>query len=55
MSAKNYIKKLFKKFLKMRFLLRIEGRIIEVRNGERKISLSYTDGYMFLRVLANLI
>ena len=29
----------------------IEGRIVEVRNGARKISRSYTYGYMSLRVL----
>jgi hypothetical protein len=29
----------------------IEGRIVEVRNGERKISRSFTYGYMSLRVL----
>ena len=32
-------------------LTRIEGRIVEVRNGERKISRTYTYGYMSLRVL----
>ncbi len=32
-------------------LTRIEGRIVEVRNGERKITRSYTYGYMSLRVL----
>lgn len=30
---------------------RIEGRIVEIRGGERKISRSYTYGYMSLRVL----
>ena len=30
---------------------RIEGRIVEVRTGERKINRSYTYGYMSLRVL----
>ncbi|GAG51686.1 unnamed protein product [marine sediment metagenome] len=29
----------------------IEGRIVEVRNGVRKISRSFTYGYMSLRVL----
>ena len=29
----------------------IEGRIVEVRDGARKISRSYTYGYMSLRVL----
>jgi len=29
----------------------IEGRIVEVRHGSRKISRSYTYGYMSLRVL----
>jgi len=32
-------------------LTRIEGRIVEVRDGERKISRTYTYGYMSLRVL----
>ena len=32
-------------------LTKIEGRIVEVRNGERKISRTYTYGYMSLRVL----
>jgi hypothetical protein len=29
----------------------IEGRIVEVRDGEKKISRTYTYGYMSLRVL----
>ncbi|MBY8986340.1 MAG: hypothetical protein KGD65_14795 [Candidatus Lokiarchaeota archaeon] len=29
----------------------VEGRIVEVRNGARKITRSYTYGYMSLRVL----
>lgn len=29
----------------------IEGRIVEVRDGARKISRSYTYGYMSLRVM----
>lgn len=29
----------------------IEGRIVEVRDGERKISRTYTYGYISLRVL----
>ena len=32
-------------------LTTIEGKIVEVRNGARKISRSYTYGYMSLRVL----
>lgn len=32
-------------------LTTIEGKIVEVRAGERKISRSYTYGYMSLRVL----
>ena len=32
-------------------LTKIEGRIVEVRDGERKISRTYTYGYMSLRVL----
>lgn len=32
-------------------LTAIEGRIVEVRDGEKKISRSYTYGYMSLRVL----
>jgi len=32
-------------------LTRIEGRIVEVRDGARKITRSYTYGYMSLRVL----
>lgn len=29
----------------------IEGKIVEIRNGARKISRSYTYGYMSLRVM----
>ena len=32
-------------------LTKIEGRIVEVRTGERKISRSYTYGYMSVRFL----
>ncbi|MHA1915195.1 MAG: hypothetical protein ACW990_19890 [Promethearchaeota archaeon] len=32
-------------------LTTIEGKIVEVRNGARKITRSYTYGYMSLRVL----
>ena len=32
-------------------ITRIEGRIVEIRDGERKITRSYTYGYMSLRVL----
>jgi len=32
-------------------ITRIEGRIVEIRNGERKITRSYTYGYLSLRVL----
>lgn len=32
-------------------LTKIEGRIVEVRDGERKITRTYTYGYMSLRVL----
>ena len=32
-------------------LTRIEGRIVEVRTGERKVSRNYTYGYMSVRVL----
>lgn len=33
-------------------LTTIEGKIVEVRSGEKKISRSYTYGYMSIRVLA---
>jgi len=32
-------------------ITRIEGRIVEIRSGERKITRSYTYGYISLRVL----